>query len=752
MNRWNRRRSSSSGAAPSPAGATPGSGAARSGQGTGLPGVSDGAAEPSGTAGTAGTDRKEPGAGAWAAYRQLLRPFRTQAVLAVALLLARSGLDLGIPQIFRWLLDVAIPAGDLRRLAMGALVALALVGTRAAVHYAAVYVSFDLTQRVVHELRVRLYRHILSLPLAFFHRERQGAVVARLTTDTGAVERFIQAVFARLAGEFGGVLAVVATVVALQPALGLGLVLLLPLAGAWFYLQTVRIRSLSREIQAQAGRIGAAATEAVGAIATVKAFGGETREAGRLAAASQRYRALNMARRRFIGRMESGADLMGNLGLLLLFFAGGYLAIAGRLSPGTLAALVLYLRMMLAPVRSLVNFHLILQEGLAAMERVQEILQLPAEGVPPAGGNREAAAGGGPDRPDRLLPPEAGGEVRAGAGQDGRGAVAVPAIAGAGPSRPAGGPALPQGAQRPPGGPGAPGGGGGAGAAGAAAGAEALPRPGAAGRPGRPSPAGAALELAGVWFRYRPGDPPVLRGVNLRVEPGERIALVGPSGAGKTTLLHLIPRFYDPEQGVVLLDGQDVRRFDLAELRRQVAWVMQDPVLFSGTVADNIAYGCPGASRAAIQRAAELANAAGFIAALPQGYDTPVGERGVRLSGGQRQRIAIARALLRRPRLLLLDEATSFQDAESEERIHQALDLLAAGGCTSIVVAHRLSTALRADRVVVLDGGRVVEAGTHAQLIARGGLYARLYRTFFSPRGPGRPRPGLPAGGTGTGD
>ncbi|WP_243149798.1 ABC transporter ATP-binding protein [Thermaerobacter sp. PB12/4term] len=707
--------------------------------------MSDGAAEPSGTAGTAGTGRKEPGAGAWAAYRQLLRPFRTQAVLAVALLLARSGLDLGIPQIFRWLLDVAIPAGDLRRLAMGALVALALVGTRAAVHYAAVYVSFDLTQRVVHDLRVRLYRHILSLPLAFFHRERQGAVVARLTTDIGAVERFVQAVFARLAGEFGGVLAVVATVVALQPALGLGLVLLLPLAGAWFYLQTVRIRSLSREIQAQAGRIGAAATEAVGAIATVKAFGGETREAGRLAAASQRYRALNMARRRFIGRMESGADLMGNLGLLLLFFAGGYLAIAGRLSPGSLAALVLYVRMMLAPVRSLVNFHLILQEGVAAMERVQEILQLPAEGVLPAGGTREAAASGGPDRP---LPPAAGGVVREGADQDGRGAVAVPAISGTHPSRPAGGPAFPQGAPRPPGGPGAPGGGGGAGAGGA----EARTWPEAAVRPARPSPAGAALELAGVWFRYRPGDPPVLRGVNLRVEPGERIALVGPSGAGKTTLLHLIPRFYDPEQGAVLLNGRDVRRFDLAELRRQVAWVMQDPVLFSGTVADNIAYGCPGASRAAIQRAAELANAAAFIAALPQGYDTPVGERGVRLSGGQRQRIAIARALLRRPRLLLLDEATSFQDAESEERIHQALDLLEAGGCTSIVVAHRLSTALRADRIVVLDGGRVVETGTHAQLIARGGLYARLYRTFFSPRGPGQPRPGLPAGGTGTGD
>ena len=624
----------------------------------------------------------------------------------MVLLLGRSGLDLGIPQILRWLLDVVIPARDLALLGWGALISLALVAGRAGVHYAAVYVSFDLTQRVVHDLRVRLFRHIASLPLAYFHRERQGAVVSRLTSDVGAIERFVQAVFARLAGEFGGVLAVVATVIALQPALGVGLALLLPAAGAWFYLQTVRIRRLSREIQAQAARLAGRATEVVGAIATVKAYGGEPFEEARFAAASRRYQALNMERRRFIGRMESGADLLGNLGLLVLLFVGGYLTIRGALSPGRLAALVLYLRMMLAPVRSLVNFHLILQEGLAAMERVQEILALPAEGA----------------RAEGAFPAE-----------ERQGALGVAEPGHARPGETAG-------ARQPSGSPGV--------AASAPAwGAGVCPGPGVTAGAG--AAAGAALEFAGIWFRYQPGGPPVLKGVDLRVAPGERVALVGRSGAGKTTLLQLVPRFYDPERGAVYLDGRDVRDYDLDGLRRQVAWVMQDPVLFAGTVAENIAYGCPEATPEAIRRAAELANAAAFIEALPQGYDTAVGERGVRLSGGQRQRIAIARALLRRPRLLLLDEATSFQDAESEERIHEALDLLAAGGCTCVVVAHRLSTALRADRIVVMDAGRVVETGTHAQLLARGGLYARLYRTFFAPRrvAVGGPGGGVPPAG-----
>lgn len=235
-----------------------------------------------------------------------------------------------------------------------------------------------------------------------------------------------------------------------------------------------------------------------------------------------------------------------------------------------------------------------------------------------------------------------------------------------------------------------------------------------------------AVAFEGVSFRYGTGDE-VLRDVSFEMRPGEVVALVGPSGAGKTSIANLIPRFYDPVRGRVTVDGYDIRKVKLASLRRQIAVVLQDTFLFNGTVRENLIYGKPDASEEEMIAAAKAACAHEFIVNLPQGYDTEIGERGVKLSGGQKQRLALARAILTNPRVLILDEATSSVDAEAEYLIQQALEKVLEGR-TALIIAHRLSTIRHADKIIALEDGRIVEVGGHSELLARGGLYSQMYR------------------------
>ncbi len=238
-----------------------------------------------------------------------------------------------------------------------------------------------------------------------------------------------------------------------------------------------------------------------------------------------------------------------------------------------------------------------------------------------------------------------------------------------------------------------------------------------------------AIVFEGVSFRYGTGEE-VLRNVSFEMQPGQVVALVGPSGAGKTSIANLIPRFYDPVSGRITVEGHDVRKVKLASLRRLVAVVLQDTFLFNGTVRENILYGKPDASEEEMIAAAEVAYAHEFIVNLPQSYDTQIGERGVKLSGGQKQRLALARAILTDPRILILDEATSSVDAEAEYLIQRALEKVLEGR-TALVIAHRLSTIRHADKIIALEDGRIVEVGDHRELLARGGLYSQMYRRQY---------------------
>ena len=237
------------------------------------------------------------------------------------------------------------------------------------------------------------------------------------------------------------------------------------------------------------------------------------------------------------------------------------------------------------------------------------------------------------------------------------------------------------------------------------------------------------INFENISFEYTSGLP-VLHNITLDIQPGEVLALVGPSGSGKTTLFNLIPRFYDPTAGRVLIDGQDIAGVTLLSLRSQIGLVPQELVLFSGSICDNLRYGKLDATEEELDEAARAANAEEFILRLPQGYNTTVGEHGAKLSGGQRQRIAIARAILKNPRILLLDEATSSLDSESEGLVQEALERLMKGR-TTVIIAHRLSTIQKANRIAVLDQGHMVELGSHTELMALDGLYARLYRLQF---------------------
>jgi ATP-binding cassette subfamily B protein len=563
--------------------------------------------------------------------------YPAQLAIAITALLVTSGTTLAIPWTFRSVIDKGFGAGgdtvhiDRAFYGLFALVAVLAVATA----FRFYFVSW-LGERTVADVRVAVQRNLLRLAPRWFEENRPSEVASRLTSDTAQIENAVgttvSVALRNIIMGIGGI----ASLFALAPKLAGLLVLGLPIIVLPMVLLGRRVRSYSRSSQDRIADIGAMATETLGAMKVVQAFGQETREQDRFASAVDRSFATARRRIRIRALMTALviALLFGSITMLLWFTVSD--VAAGRLSGGSLGAFVITALIVAGAFGALSEVYGDLLRAAGAAERLSELL------------------------------------------------AETPEIA-----------------------------------------APANPVP-------LPEPARGALAFEEVTFRY-PTRPEVsaLNQLTLSVAPGETVAVVGPSGAGKSTLFQLAERFYDPEGGRVTIDGVDLRQADPAAVRARIALVPQDAVIFAASARDNLRYGRWDASDDQLWTAAEAANAAEFLRALPDGLDTFMGEGGARLSGGQRQRLTIARALLRDAPILLLDEATSALDAESERLVQAALERLMANR-TTLVIAHRLATVRAADRIVVMDGGRIVEQGTHAQLIARSGLYARLASLQFS--------------------
>lgn len=508
------------------------------------------------------------------------------------------------------------------------LIVIGIFAARGVATYLHTVIMNKIGQRIVTDVQQQLHRHLLSADLSFFHSNSSGELIMRLTNDVGIMR---QAVGECMTSTFKGGLTLIFLIGVMfyqDWRLSLASIFVFPLSALFVAQLGKHMRRYSRKSQEETGRFASLLSQIFLGMRHVKAYGMEKSEHDRVKDTTEEVYKLACKGYHVSALSNPMAEILSGLAIMTVIMYGNWQVEQGHTTTGSLFSFITAFVLAYDPMKRTAKVNAQLQSGLAAAERVFQILDIEPEIVD----------------------------------KDGAVPLAVTDY---------------------------------------------------------------TVRLDQVFFNYVDGSE-ALRGVSFTVPHGKTVALVGASGAGKSTIINLIPRFYDITKGAITVGGMDIRDVTMASLRAHLALVSQETALFDETIRANIEYGRPEASFEEVQKAAEDAFADGFIRDLPHGYDTVVGESGVKLSGGQRQRIAIARAMLRNAPILLLDEATSALDNESERAVQDALKRLQKGR-TTIVVAHRLSTIVDADQIIVMDKGQVVEQGIHGDLLARGGVYARLY-------------------------
>lgn len=559
-----------------------------------------------------------------------LKPYIPQVIGATICTVLVAGCTLMIAPLAGYIFKV-IEEKEISMLNWAAFGMIGLFFLKGIFTYGQEYLSYFVVHRIIVDLRNRVYEHLQDLSLDFHMKWNTGELVSRVMNDIQILQTTLFSSFVTIVPHSFILTGLVVYIFWLNWRLALLTFIAFPLIIQVIRYFAKEIREISEGIQQKAADITSHLEETLSQIKVVKSFSMEQKEIDKFKGETEKSFKINMKAVQIMATQNPVVALLQTTAVVAIVWFGGVEIINGNLTVPQLISFATALGIMTDPGNTLSKAYSILQQGMASIKRIFEVIDI------------------SPTIKDE------------------KGAKAIGRISG-------------------------------------------------------------QIDFKALHFAYEQDE--VLKGVNLSVAPGEIVALVGPTGAGKSTLVSMLLRFHDPSNGAVLVDGKDIRKIKIESLRKQIAVVPQEIALFRGTIKDNIAYGKASASNDEIINAAKSANAHDFIEKLPNGYNTEVGERGAKLSGGERQRVAIARAILRDPRILILDEATSSLDAETEALIRDALEKLMQGR-TTFIVAHRLYTVEKANRIIVLENGKIAESGSHQALLGKDGLYKRLYEIQF---------------------